>query len=320
MQFLGIKISEVSKEQALERVSEFLSGGLSGEALAKTGQHTIFTPNPEMIVRAQTDEYFKKVLNAGDLNLCDGMGLQMAINLSPSAREGVVGVGANTSATPPSPPLGKRRIERIAGVDFMLEICKLAAEQKNGVYLLGSGSDEVIKKTAENLQTQFPNLKIAGYDKGPIVSEQNPTPYPSPYRGGSETPLSTVASPPIRGRTEEGVLVNDNNSTIQQINQSKPDILFVAFGMGKQEKWIYENLSKMPSVKITMGVGGSFDFISGKIKRAPLFLRQLGLEWIYRLIQEPQRFGRIFNATVKFAYLVLKSKFLISNVKSNPND
>ena len=96
--------------------------------------------------------------------------------------------------------------------------------------------------------------------------------------------------------------------------------MFVAFGMGKQEKWIYENLSKMPSVKIAMGVGGSFDFISGKVKRAPLFLLRLGLEWMYRLVQEPRRFKRILNATVKFTYLVLKSKFLISNVKSNPND
>lgn len=307
MQFLGVKIDEVTRAQALQKVAEFLNGG----------QHKIFTPNSEMVVKAQKDEYFKKVLNTGDLNICDTMGVQIFTG-----------------------------IKRIPGVDFMMEICRLAAEQNKGVYLLGSGSDDVVKKTAENLQKLFPQLKITGYDKGPTIDEQNPTLYPSPYmgfaaylhrllgkenklffsltrlanRGGSETPVFAMVPPPTRGGTEEGVLVNGDDSTIQQINQSNPEILFVAFGMGKQEKWIYENLAKMPNIKIAMGVGGSFDFISGHIKRAPLFMRRLGLEWLYRLIQEPQRFKRIFNATVKFTYLVLKSKFLISNVKSNPND
>ncbi len=279
MEFLGIKISEVNKEQALQKVVEFLRPNVPGEAVAKTG-HMIFTPNPEFVVKAQKDEYFKKVLNAGDLNLCDGMGIQIFTG-----------------------------IKRVPGVDFMMEICKLAAEQGMGVYLLGSGNDEVVKKTAEELRKRFPNLKIVGCDKGPMIDEQNPTLYPSPCRGGSDVMASaTVVSPPIRGRTEEGVLVDGNNSTIQLINQLHPDILFVAIGMGKQEKWIYENLNKMPNVKVAMGVGGSFDFISGKVKRAPLFLRRLGLEWMYRLIQEPSRIGRIFNATFKFCYLVIKNR------------
>jgi N-acetylglucosaminyldiphosphoundecaprenol N-acetyl-beta-D-mannosaminyltransferase len=245
MYFLGIKIDEITKEQALQKMLEFLNDGLPGETLAKTGQYKIFTPNPEMIVKAQKDEYFKKVLNAGDLNLCDGVGLQIFTG-----------------------------IKRIPGVDFMMELCQLAARQGRGVYLLGSGSDEVVEKTAENLQKQFPNLKIVGYDKGLMISENIQYPI----------------------------------SNIQSINDSGADILFVAFGMGKQEKWIYENLNKIPNVKIAMGVGGSFDFISGKVKRAPLFLRQIGLEWMYRLIQEPRRFRRIFNATAKFTCLVLKSK------------
>src|SRR3989338_1570364 len=98
MQLLGIKISEVTKEQALQKVMEFLRGGLPGEALAKTGQHKIFTPNPEFIVKAQKDEYFKKVLNSGDLNLCDGMGLQIFTG-----------------------------VKRVPGVDFILEICRVGS-------------------------------------------------------------------------------------------------------------------------------------------------------------------------------------------------
>jgi len=78
--------------------------------------------------------------------------------------------------------------------------------------------------------------------------------------------------------------------------------------MVKQEQWIYENLSKLPNIKIAMGVGGSFDYISGAIRRAPCFLRKIGLEWLYRLIKQPKRLGRIFNATVVFTFIVLKNK------------
>ena len=100
----------------------------------------------------------------------------------------------------------------------------------------------------------------------------------------------------------------ENNKILEKINQANPDIIFVAFGMGKQEKWIVENLPKIPSVKIAMGVGGSFDYLSGVIPRAPLFLRQIGLEWLYRLIRQPQRFWRIFNATFRFIYFFIKYK------------
>ncbi|MEK7131322.1 MAG: WecB/TagA/CpsF family glycosyltransferase, partial [Patescibacteria group bacterium] len=239
MQFLGIKIDEITKENALQKVAEFLRGG----------QHKIFTPNPEMVVKAQEDEYFKNILNLGDLNLCDGMGIQIFTG-----------------------------IKRIPGVDFMMDVCALAAEQGKGIYLLGSGSDEVVGGAFEELEKKYPNLKISGYNKGPEIDERSVCKFDGPI--------------------------------FDQISQSGAQILFVAFGMGKQEKWIYENLHKIPNVKIAMGVGGAFDFISGKVKRAPLFLRRLGLEWVYRLVQEPRRIGRIFNATAKFTYLVLKSKIV----------
>ena len=83
---------------------------------------------------------------------------------------------------------------------------------------------------------------------------------------------------------------------------AQPDILFVAFGHGKQEKWIYENLKDLPGVKVAMGVGGAFDFVSGNKKRAPKWMRVIGLEWLYRLIHEPNNLGRIWKATVIFIY------------------
>jgi len=81
----------------------------------------------------------------------------------------------------------------------------------------------------------------------------------------------------------------------------KADILFVALGAPKQEIWIHDNLSKLQNIKIAIGVGGAFDFISGKIPRAPKLLREIGLEWMWRLMIEPKkRWKRIFNAIIIF--------------------
>lgn len=91
----------------------------------------------------------------------------------------------------------------------------------------------------------------------------------------------------------------------------RADILFAAFGAPKQEKWIFANLTALESsgVKIALGVGGAVDIISGRLPRAPLFLRRIGLEWLWRLILEPRRLKRIFNAVIIFPSAVIKHKF-----------
>lgn len=107
---------------------------------------------------------------------------------------------------------------------------------------------------------------------------------------------------------------------IDTINAVAPQILFVALGSPKQEQWIVENLSKLPSVKVAIGVGGAFDFISGRRKRAPRVLQNIGLEWLWRLAHEPRRFPRIINATVVFPSLVIFELLKNSLVKNkNPS-
>ncbi len=91
------------------------------------------------------------------------------------------------------------------------------------------------------------------------------------------------------------------------LKNNKTDILFVAFGSPKQEVWIKNNLKNLP-VKVAIGVGGSFDFISGKVPRAPKVLRDFGLEWLFRLIIQPWRIKRQFSL-IKFVYLIFKEKF-----------
>jgi N-acetylglucosaminyldiphosphoundecaprenol N-acetyl-beta-D-mannosaminyltransferase len=86
------------------------------------------------------------------------------------------------------------------------------------------------------------------------------------------------------------------------------EIVFVNFGAPEQEKFIFENRAKFPKAKILIGVGGTFDFLTGKISRAPYFLRALGLEWLWRLIMEPKRIRRICHATIIFPFLALTRK------------
>ena len=90
------------------------------------------------------------------------------------------------------------------------------------------------------------------------------------------------------------------------ISKMSADILFVAFGSPKQEMWIAQNLRRI-DVRIAIGVGGAFDFISGKVARAPLWIRNLGLEWLFRLIVQPWRAKRQI-ALVKFVFLVIKER------------
>lgn len=142
------------------------------------------------------------------------------------------------------------------------------------------GEQDVAKKTAENLKQKFQNLMIAG--------------------------------------TQDGMPAGQTN--LELIKNSSPDILLVAFGQVKQEKWIKDNLTKLPSVKIAIGVGGAFDYISGKIKRAPKIFKSLGLEWLFRLIVEPKRWRRIYNAVIKFPILVIKEKWNINPSRIDPNN
>lgn len=240
---LGVKITKITKKEAVEKVKEFLFD---------YRQHMIFTPNPEMIVLAQKDKEFKNALNHACLALPDGGGLVLISRILRNSLQ-----------------------EKIAGVDFMADIIRLAERRGLGIYFLG-GKPGVAAKAVLKLKNEFPNLKIVGANDGGEINENG------------------------EGERDEEI--------IKLINEARPDILFAAFGHGKQEKWIFKNLEEMPSVKIAMGVGGAFNFFAGEIKRSPRILRQLNLEWLWRLILEPKRFRRIFNATIVFPWLVIKSK------------
>lgn len=97
---------------------------------------------------------------------------------------------------------------------------------------------------------------------------------------------------------------SEENSILQHINDSGAKVLFVAYGCPKQDLWIARNLSRMPGIRVAMGVGGSFDFLAGVRSRAPVWMRTVGFEWFWRLIQEPRRARRILRAVLLFPILV----------------
>lgn len=266
---LGVKISKVTYESAIRAVEGFLGDGK---------KHYIVTPNPEFLVLADKDQEFRRILNQADLAIPDGVGLRVGT--------------------------------RVTGTDLMLKLCKLAAKKGYSVFLLG-GRGGVAKEAAKRLEKQFANLNIVGTYEGNPREEFDEDIYRKLEAGRLKLERKLEARRWKRAsrRPVSGLksLVSSQASSLKPL-ASSIDFLFVAYGAPRQEKWIAKNLPKIP-VKVAMGVGGAFDFIAGKKRRAPLPLRRLGLEWVWRLIQEPQRFPRILNATVKFPLLVFLHKF-----------
>ncbi len=143
---------------------------------------------------------------------------------------------------------------RIAGPDLMAELCSLSAQNAYRIFLLGS-TDENLTQLQDVLTTRWPGLVIAG-----------------------------SYSPPFADRLSEP----ENVLIFEKLAQAKPDILFVSMSAPKQEKWIADHLSHLQA-PLCIGVGAAFDFLSGRIPRAPAFFQKSGLEWLYRLWREPSR-------------------------------
>lgn len=158
--------------------------------------------------------------------------------------------------------------ERVTGIDTMDKMLKYCNNNKKSIYLFG-GKPGVAEKAGEKMKEAYPNLTIKGIRDGYFKKEEE-------------------------------------DKIIDHINEVKPDILFVALGAPKQEKWIYAN-KKLLNAKVAMGVGGAFDVWSGVAKRAPKIFQDLHLEWFYRLLKEPSRIGRMMSLP-QFMIKVLLSR------------
>lgn len=164
--------------------------------------------------------------------------------------------------------------ERVTGVGLMRNLLDMASERRLRVMLIG-GRDNLALKLAKCYSNQFPEARFIGL-KG----------------------IEEIKRP----RSEE------EGKIFSIVADYKPQLVFVAFGSPDQELWIERHRKKFSGC-VVMGVGGSFDYLSGNINRAPIFIQKIGLEWLYRLIIQPWRWKRQLKL-LKFIGLVLKEKWI----------
>lgn len=148
--------------------------------------------------------------------------------------------------------------ERVAGIELMKAFLRYANDHEKSIFLYGA-QPEILKDAAANVKKDYPNLMISG--------------------------------------TIDGYTSLSEDEVVYQINQTQPDFLFVALGFPRQEEWLARNVPSL-NVSVFQDVGGSFDILSGHVKRAPQFFIDAHLEWLYRSLSNPKRIGRIFQLPV----------------------
>lgn len=168
--------------------------------------------------------------------------------------------------------LNKPAKERVAGIDLMVNLIEMASKNNFKIYLLGA-KEEVVSKLASIYAQKYGKDLVVGYRNGYFTKEQE-------------------------------------KDVIEDIVRSKPDMLFVAITSPKKENLLFQYKNELKSVGFIMGVGGSFDVLTGLTQRAPMWMQNAGLEWFYRFMQEPKRmWKRYLIGNFKFIALVLKEKF-----------
>lgn len=312
IKLLGVKIDYIQMYQAVEIIEDWLK---------KKGKHYIVTPNPEILVDAGQDKDFKLALNGADLSIPDsirlGWGSYIASIKSPLLRL----IYSPFFLLPRLCPGFSYPV--VPGVDLMESLLSLSDEKGFTTAFLG-GSPRVADKLLKCLKLKYPKLKIAFCsgnvqvnDKGDMQFDvQNNKRTQSKQIKSFYTPESTSVIPASElessgfkvpgSRINYGMTSNRDDKFNPHSLTEKIDIMFVALGHKKQEKWIRRNLPKL-NTRVMVGVGGAFDYLSGSVPRAPKVLREIGLEWLFRLAVQPWRVKRFWKLFY-FIYQVVTSK------------
>jgi N-acetylglucosaminyldiphosphoundecaprenol N-acetyl-beta-D-mannosaminyltransferase len=235
---LNSPVDAVTMQSALALIKSYV------KTQSKPGY--ILAINPEKVYTLLFNRPLRAFTEGATLLLPDGIGVVLAARILLGAR-----------------------LSRVTGADLMQSLCAEAAREHYRIFLFGA-SEEVNRRTGQELRRRYPGIQIAGRLNG--------------YSGAQDT-----------------------EAAIRIINAAQADILFLALGSPRQENWIAENLPRL-NVKLCQGVGGTFDTIAGTVKRAPGWVQSLGLEWFYRFAHQPARAGRLMTV-FKFAALVLVAKF-----------
>ncbi len=272
IELLGINVSTEPKSEIIRNIEKRID----------KGQKTfIVTPYSEFFYRGFLDYWFKHVLNKADISLPDGIAvlwLSYFLNIPLKAKGYYAKIAEVTwqaiyslSSIILNPAKLKRIIPDKISGSDFFWDLVSVGIKKNLKIFLLGGYQNTPELVAKKILERFPNSIIAG------TSNSNPT----------------------------------DHNLVEQINSSGADILFVAFGPGKQENWIAKNLELL-QLKVVMAVGGTFDYVAGKHPVPPKFVRSGGLEWLFRLITQPHRYRRIGNATFGLVIGAIRQKIFIS--------
>ncbi|MCL5667375.1 MAG: WecB/TagA/CpsF family glycosyltransferase [Patescibacteria group bacterium] len=269
----GLNISKTTKAELLAQLA----------ARIKRGQQTfVTTPYSEFLYRCLKDSSLLEILNRSDFAVADGIGLFWAarflsIPLAAKSYSGKILQSVwqakySLLSILFYPKFVRSSLpEKIPGSDLIWDLAELAAKNNWSIYLLG-GFNDTPELAAGKLAGKFAGkLRVAGW------SNKNP---------GDAT-------------------------VIKDIKNANPDILLVAYGPVKQERWIAENLQNLPA-KLAIGLGGSFDYLAGKKTQPPKIIRRAGLEWLFRLATQPRRIKRIFQATFGLTWALIKYRVFSS--------
>lgn len=225
-------------------------------AIKKSSSY-ICVSNVHMLMEAHNDENFNRVVSNADMATPDGMPLAKAMKL-------LYGIDQ----------------DRVAGMDLMPDLMKIANEEGLSIFLYGS-TDEILEKISAKARHEFSDLKLDTY------------------------------SPPFRPLSAD-----EQEEIVSMINGKNPDFVFVALGCPKQEKWMAEHKEKIHSCMI--GLGGAFEVYADVKERAPQWMQENSLEWVYRLVQEPGRlWKRYLTTNIPFVFLLLKQLFIVKGLKKD---
>ena len=268
---LGVKINAEPKETILREI-----GGL----LQKGRPIFITTPYSESVVAAQKDEEFRNVLNSADFALPDGIGLLWAakfLNTPPPQAWGGQGRGRWFW-------LVGELLKSLLAIIFYPKYIRDPIPEKI------SGSEFVWDLTRLAAQNNYSIYLLGGFAQTAALVAQ---------RLKSLFPNLKIAGTYPGNPSEQGI--------VEKINGARPDFLFVAFGPKTQEKWISQSLPKL-RIRLAIGLGGTFDYLAGKRPYRPKKWALRGLEWLWRLLTQPWRLGRIFRGVGGLIYYSFRFK------------
>lgn len=237
--YIGLNFDNLALEEVVQRVKEYIENRKSA---------SIFTPNSELIVRANRNKKLREIYNNSDILTIDSWVVYYSAKL-----------------------LKKPIKEPVSAAKLMFRLLEVSCKKGWKLYCLGA-KDYVIKKAVYNIRKQYPGINIVGYHHGYFD-------------------------------------FNKDSEIVRDINNKKPDILFVAMSSPLKEFFIAKNKVKL-GVPVCIGVGGTIDIIADINKLAPLWVSRIGMEWFYRFIQEPRRLlKRYLSTNIIYIFLFLKEIF-----------